>query len=488
MRPVDLERLKKKLEKWSDASVPVLAKLEIAGLPGFLDISTEPKVPVLAICGGTGVGKTALLEMLSAALQPAPANETIGGRERLRGATCTVTVTREGAEPFVRSVTAGEVSGEESEGFPGGVTFIGLADRTSNISDFLEDVDVEALLEGAAPVALSAEELGVVSVICGKAYTRATFVEVERQDDLSFPFFEVEEGGVTYTSRAMATGELSALYIAWSLRSSEVQSVFLIEEPEAFLPPSSHPLIFGLISKSTVDRKLLTIFTTHSAYIASHVPRKYLVSLARRGGKTVLVSTNDAKERALARLGLQPTKSVVLLVEDQLAYHVLIELQARFGLSLICNVEVIKPGEGFGAVKKILDASPVGMKSVEIVGVLDGDMRDKAGRWVNADRFQFLPFESSMEEEFLAIARSDTADLANIVGRTEAAVHDAIEAQAGADPHDFYMNFGSELGLPAPSLAKAFLDLWLTKAPNLAKAKSFARDLAKSLGLELPEG
>src|SRR5687768_8799100 len=81
-----LNDLRRALEQRNPNAVPCIRSLAFSQLPGFADASIEPNASFLAICGGTGVGKTALLELIYTALAPIPETDPTRPAARLGSA------------------------------------------------------------------------------------------------------------------------------------------------------------------------------------------------------------------------------------------------------------------------------------------------------------------------------------------------------------------------------------------------------------------
>jgi len=284
----------------------------------------------------------------------------------------------------------------------------------------------------------------------------------------------------------MATGELSVFYLAWSLAFSQPGSIILIEEPEAFLPPLSHPAVFALICQSSVENQHAFVISTHSAEIASQFHEANLLSVRVQGGKSLVPSTRESKLRVLSRLGLLPAKSGVLFVEDRLAKIVLEEFLHHYEFAISARLEIAER-DGDGGVHAALKGLPNGLSSLTFLGVLDGDVKARAQRWKVAESLVFLPFALSMEREFFAVLSARTTAFAKEINRAQDAVEDALVAHNGADYHDRFGFLAEDLGVSYDALARICFRLWFKSPGKRAAARKFATDLSKKLAIALPE-
>ena len=279
MRKAEIDDIRRRIEKRHANAAPSFELIKVDGLPGFDDFKISPASGFLAICGGTGVGKSALLELIFTAISDGR-RETVSKSGRLNGSSVSVTI-RHKDGVFERSTS---IIGEESslqEEYSHGLRLVGLRERTEQIKADFEHEEIEIIKEGVSPFNLEQEILKIVSFACQKEYAEVRVYEIELENDKIVPFFEVKEGNIVYGSRSMATGELSLLYIAWTLHVSDPYGIVLIEEPEAYLPPINHEAAFALIGSVALKKHLGVIITTHSRSIASELPTKSLVSLRR---------------------------------------------------------------------------------------------------------------------------------------------------------------------------------------------------------------
>ena len=485
MRLAEIEDWRRRLAKRDPRAGPILEIIEINELPGLEALSFEPQTGFLAICGGTGSGKSAVLQLLHTALSALPVGQAPLAGPRYRQTSVRVRATAPGVD-FDRTISVGQATVEALDGFDQGAEFIGLSDRTSNLTTFFNKSDVEVLKEGITPSEFDADQLASASSTCRKDYEKIAVFEIEGPDDRIYPFFEVTEAGKTYDSLSLSTGELSALYIIWATSSAEPFSFVLIEEPEAFLPNLSHNALFGFLSRVSVERRLGLLLSTHAPSIASHVPRKNIFSMVRAGGESTVLGGSESRIRALARLGLRPSARAILFVEDALAKAILSEIQGLYEFDAVCGIEIVDVGGGAGGIKNALEHLPEGITSVQLLGVLDGDMEAEAKSWDCADRLLFLPFRAAAEQEFIKDMETNPARFGRALSRSERVVLDALEQSRGDNFHDRFNALHGALGHSKDTITSAALAHWIKRASRKAHVRKFATRLARSLGVDLP--
>jgi len=462
-------------------SVPCLTAFEFSNLPGFADSKITANATFAAICGGTGVGKTTLLELMYSALTGQTVEKDHSARLGLSKAQIKFGHPNGDLDHSIDVSTLNHEHVMEPEN----AVFIGLPERTAYIQRAFADTEVEILKEGVASYPLDDKLLALAALICRKEYKSILVYETEVAQDKVVPFFVVEVGTTCYDSRSMATGELSVLYLAWALHYSSPLSILFIEEPEAYLPPLSHGFVFALLSYMAVTRHLSFFFTTHSTEIASSLPAGNLICIRTEGGLSVASSSSDAKMRVLSRLGLAPQRLAVLFVEDDLAIYVLKEILAIYEFNVAASVEVVQT-EGAGSTKKALEAIPAQIASVLFLAALDGDIAEEAEAWDCKDSLTFLPFKLAMERESLAAIEAKPKVFCSMTGRSMDSIQDTLAASAGAEYHDRFTSMANDLSMQRGEVALHAFGLWLTLRGNRAATSAFVNDLASKLGIALP--
>ncbi len=485
MRLAEIEDWRRRLGRRGIGTAPSLNLLEITGLAGLADVALEPKLGFVAVCGGTGTGKTALLRVIHAGLSPERQGKILLPQPRFAETVVKLQVAYED-DVFARETRVGVAAASDGDGHEKGSRFLGLSDRTAFPSSFFEKSDVAIIKEGVTSSAFSDPDLAVVNAICRKEFSEIKVYEVDGPDDTVLPFFEVKEQELSYDSLSLSTGEMSALHIAWALSSSEPYSFLFIEEPEAFLPSISHNALFGLLSRSAVQRNLGLLVSTHSASIASQVERKSIMPITRHSGVSRILVGSESKARSLSRLGLKPTKHAVLLVEDDVSKSILVEIKGIYEFDAVCNIEIVDVREGAGGVKKAIESLPIGIETVAIVGVLDGDVRAEAEKWACGARLLFLPFRQAAEIEFLRDADGDPGKFGTILGRTEQEIRDALELTRGDNHHDRFKALPAALRQNEATVRSAALAHWMKGEGRTADVLKFAKELAGRLQVVLP--
>lgn len=465
MRYAKANVLWKNIAKRNHASAPSVDAITLSNLAGFKDDTFETENGFVCVCGGTGQGKTALLQLIQRALTSSDEGR-VPKHMPARVEIADVAVKIRFAEnEFSMTGAAGE--------YPAGVQLIDLWDRTFRPLKYFRRQNIEILKEGITPTEFGAELVEDISAACSKRYDKIVAFEVEAEDDEIIPFFEVAESSLQYDSLTMATGELSILYLAWALNRGDRGAIFLIEEPEAYLPPISHEHIVRLIAEAAYRRGLAIIFSTHSANIVDSVPEKNVLPLRREAGYSVVAKGPQAKMRALQRLGLRPQRKMILIVEDVCSQIITREMIGGAGANFWIDAEVVVEPNGESGIREFLRRIPKAIQSTVIIGVLDGDQAGKVGTDEKTLKLVFLPMTEAPEVALIAAVRRNMPMFSKYSGRERERVEDAIESAIHLDKHEIIQRLASLLGLSVENIIKIALEAWKSESGNRRKIGKF---------------
>lgn len=456
-----------------------IRRVQFEGLVGFADGSVEPASSLVAICGGTGSGKSAFLEAISYSLDPA-SHDDHASLERLKGAKINLAIdTPSGSYTCATDLPLNERV-EVGDSPP--VSILRLEDRVSAEARFSSGIELVVLLDGVDEQQFDRLQLEMTSHICGKAYKSISIYEVEVEAGLIVPFFQIELPDVSYDSRTMATGELSICYLVWKAFTAPALSVLLVEEPEAFLPPSKHQWVYRMLVVACDARSLAIVVTSHSAELIAEFEGTNIIPLKLEGGQTRIPIGGESKARTLNRLGLSPSRIAVFLVEDEIARSTLNEILAWGDFPISLKYEILDL-KGAANIVSVLERLPSVPNKIDVVGVLDGDMQPTYSAHPQSARLSFLPFLPSVEEVYFALLDEAPRALLNTIARNKDAVATALGAHVGIDKHDRFRRLAEDLGYEPGELAKRTFAYWSTK--NKKTLQTLKKRLTKQLALPL---
>lgn len=433
-----------------------------SGIPRLSDGKLNITNPITLICGENGAGKSSILHVLvhaiaSGELASTPMNycrPNIGVLESIEIEVIDVEV---GAKVIVGAPDV------KSYFFPrSGTALFAFLDVGMHVPAMLEmikrDTNFSDFLEGVDPVILSAEVLEHAKFIIGRQYSKIYVYEIsgEGTDDI-WPYFRVESHGVTYDTSDMGYGEISVIYMLWSLGRLGPGALLLVEEPETFLSPRAQTALVDVIAVYAKKNNVSVIMTSHSGAIAARMTNEEIIYATRSVGKVVLhnpARTSDLIER----LGLVPDKVFIFFVEDQVAEIMARVLIDNFSYRLSASSEyIISQGEA-NVLRAISVISP-GIRQVAHIGVLDGDQRDiyKGGD----ARIVFLPGTTEPETLLRNFVENLThEDFARLLGVNEDGLSRARAHADGEELHNWWHTLANNLKIPFSELIRRVASRW----------------------------
>lgn len=453
-----------------------LTKFSFSGLRGFGDGIVDFDGPLTAICGGNGAGKTTLLAGIYGALRPVFSSSVLGG-SRIEGASLRADVVV-GGEPRIYEFNETTPDGISID-FDLQVEYVDPSFYGPHYIDlFSKMTHLGELLDGVEPSVLDQGELGLVSMVVGKEYSKCTVYELEMEDDV-LPYFRVEYAGVEYGSESMGLGEICAHYVLWNIMRAPKGSIFLVEEPETFLSPKAQEALLNVLASYALQQRLCVVLTTHSPFVLLRVPSQHIRLVARAGTKTVVRPPVDAFEH-LAQLGVKVRRSTIVLVEDVVAREFACQWIMHNDLQLLRDADIVK-ADGTEGITSLLCFPEVSDETIKIVGLFDADARDKLDGLdlKRRERFNwpycFLPGSSAPEGELQRATYEHVDVVALALRKDPGEIICALAANEGADHHDWLPQMAHYLGKTVPDTVAAMFSAWIQPSENAkASAEAFA--------------
>lgn len=449
-----LRRLRTRADNWKTK----LQRVSVTDLPTIGTIEIPIQSPLTVLAGPNGVGKTTLLRAIWASLEPADAAEYVSLSRRLNSGSALVDILSDGVletaevrftEDQIEITTISTIR----------VTHIDSAAHTpGHQKRFCSFQSVEEIVNGAGARELDSKALAEVCFLTTRNYRSVTLYEVEL--DGVAPFFEVSYGNNRYDSRTMGTGELATLYIWWAVKRAEINSVLLIEEPEAFLSYGCQISLSRFIVSSIVDRQLVAVVTSHSPAFITSLPKECLVFLSRsQNGISV---SNVPVPIVLKTMGIDLTIKAYVFVEDEMARLFLRQILEKYDALLSRQVFIDQRG-GEGEIRTALKTMTKKPGPIRFVGMFDGDMRNTEMADI-ASFSVFLPGVVALEETFRKMVSENPDGLEKSVGNPN--VTAILGALEGKDHHDWYRELAAELGLSSDQLFVSLIAIWMQVPGN----------------------
>lgn len=264
------------------------------------------------------------------------------------------------------------------------------------------------------------------------------------------PHFKALYGGIAYTSLEMGLGEFSTHLLMWLLEQHRESTglTIILDEPDAFLPPSAALRMMHRLQKMAFDRDWRIVIASHSEALIEVALRKgNFIRLYPVGNsiRSATRATLPSEPDLVVDLLPSPMPRVVAFCEDELAALFFQELMGK-GLSRSADFFDTVWKDGHGYIRVLDGALPQSSPDqwIKFVMVLDGDQRDEeplAGDWP----VLFLPGTADPAELLYAM-RSVPAWIASAFNRSEEVIGPMLSALEGYDAHDWVATLSQRYG------------------------------------------
>ncbi|MEZ5520160.1 MAG: AAA family ATPase [Dokdonella sp.] len=313
---------------------------------------------------------------------------------------------------------------------------IDIVSRDANFNDHIEGVD---------PKILDTKAIEQLSYVVGRAYDLVEVYEIEGigPNGSVLPYFIVSSNDAKYDISAMGYGEIASLYVLWSILRATPGTLFLIEEPEAFLSPRSQAALVDVFASYVRERQLTFIVTSHSGAIATRLRYEEIIYTTRSSSRVAL-HCPARRVDLVSRLGLIPQRPFLIFVEDPVAAIFADALVSNYSTHLagavefaVCNGE----SEVVGALRLI----PHTVRSVVHVGLLDGDQRANGPHEL---RICYLPGDVPPEKLLHDFLRSHSVRAGASILEVEEDIYVRAAAHAdGMNIHDWVHELSKTLNI-----------------------------------------
>lgn len=347
---------------------------------------------------------------------------------------------------------------------------------------FVQQDNLDELLESFSPHQLSSDELKLANFITNTEYSSIEIISIEDEYE-SFPmlpFFSVERDNFRYDSRDMGLGELSLLYFFWIIDyigKSKSNSLLIIEEPESFLPPLIQNRLCDVLAITLATQGIACLISTHSEHILRKIPRSHVHIMSRVLSNIKFFNAASNIEH-MSVLGLTAPKKGLLFYEDEAALlftRSLIKASPLF----VSDSFLYHCSGSEGDVLQDLNRFPVGLVDFSFIAVFDGDCKGKMDEHlINYENYIFLPSDLSPEEHLISYLKvRNIADVANYIGKPVELMSAAIDVAAGSDHHDYFVGIARVLSISYEELFSKLCDLWVSDEESKESVQAFTEKL-----------
>lgn len=350
--------------------------------------------------------------------------------------------------------------------------------------------ELESLEQETGAAVLDGERRGDVERIVGRLYDDLSWFSLEieelapgidpviEDDDgaILVPHFRAEYGGVSYSSLQMGLGEFSVNLLLWIMEQRRDRGglTLILDEPDAFLPPSSALRLLARLQRIAVQSGWRLVVATHSESLISESVRRGAFARVHPEGGTIRVASSAGDLGAASGLLPPAPPNILAFCEDELACVLLEMFAESIGAR---GIETVwKNGQGY--ISRLAESIPPPRPNqwTRFLMVLDGDQADKpiADGWP----VLYLPGKGDPSELIFEL-RGDVMALARIFGVGEFEMSRALTELEGFDSHDWVDALAARYGPRVPAL-RMLCKLWMEL--NSGPADEFRHALRTSLG------
>jgi predicted ATPase len=446
----------------------LIRDINLNGIGGINNV--EFQKGIFAICGLNGTGKSTILSSLKDILGLKINNQDI---KRISGHNIVanilsnnqlVEVTNQRNSRFL------DIIAEDTS-----IYYLDYKQSTS-ILDFLDQDNLEELIDQYDENILTQELIDDLSYIVGKEYDEIILYEIEDGEEV-IPYFKVKISDIYYDSLGMGMGEHFLFYIFWVFYRLKSSGIILIEEPETFISINSQQKLMDFIAQNTSKLGITVILASHSPYIIKRIKKENIIILNRYSNFVSVVKPSVDRD-SLVTLGLEIPKKGCIFVEDKVA-----EVYLKTILSTHCsyilrdyNIEYV---DGHAGITERLRFPNTEKFTYKLVGIYDGDMKEDIERIRDNINwgYAFLPEDTAIELEFKRCLRSNVQKFATMIQVDLDKLVQILSGIEGLDHHDWITELTDQLGKDLALVIEKLFVIWSEVEGNREKIEKFAKDL-----------
>lgn len=448
--------------------------LDLKGLNNLSEI--ELSEGIVAFCGLNGAGKSTIISAIKDILGLPLTSQDV---RRINSHKI------EGTAAFDGN-TVSCTNCEQDRFFDKGMEKASVKYVDSSLSTFvqsfmIDQANFEELLDQYDEYEVTKEELDDINYLIGKAYSHCSIREIEDVvgSDLSIPFFQVEVDGIKYDTRSMGSGEHFLLYLFWCIKSSNKDTLLIIEEPETYVSIFSQTHFADYIGKILAENGVKVILTTHSPYILKNIKNEN-IRIVSRMGNNVSIIMPDSDITVEGVLGISQNYLGTFFVEDRVAADfltVILEDKAPWILKQY-SIDIV---DGESAISERLKFPRSDNIHYIFIGIYDGDMRISL---TNKDELNwdycFLPGKNATEENFRECIRASEKleKLCVALGKDQQKVIAFLATIEGLECHDWFLELRKHLSVDGHVLVNAFYSTVMNEDPSIGE---FVRELQSAI-------
>lgn len=223
---------------------------------------------------------------------------------------------------------------------------------------------------------LNLEELKAACTILGRDYSEIRWIR-HKFFNVNGATCVLKTSGMSYTEAFAGSGEFAVVRLVVALAGAEPGSLILLDEPEVSLHPGAQERLMSFLFARVKKLKHQVVLATHSPGIIRWLPPEAIKVLVVDPSttKVVLPSQASAAEEAFFYIGEPIAGKTTVIVEDELAKHLVMKAIKRGGASFASRFEVkFYPGGSQTLWSSYLPVFSAETRS-DILVLLDGDKK-----------------------------------------------------------------------------------------------------------------
>lgn len=335
---------------------------------------------------------------------------------------------------------------------------------------------------------ISVYEIELVKSTSLSDYEPENASEEEEEEEDEFPYFSIKRDGCEIFSEELSHGELYVIYIYWLLsKKLVVPAAILIDEPESFLCPRSQYRMADVLAYLSNDRGIQLVIATHSHCFIERIGIESTL-IARITRQRISVIKPLHVLHSLHSLGYSFREDKLILLEDAGAARFFNNIFKAINLHWLRDRKLVALN-GESDITEILKRIP---KSLDVIGVYDGDQRNKVPTTVPPDKFRTLPGNEPPEVLLIKHIEGRRVQYAAKLGMRTDDVEAAMQKLRGVDHHDYFRGLSRELEFDldieqgATKLFDDAFGLWLSDDANQISAYQFVAELDAEFEAAVP--
>ncbi|MGS4881858.1 ATP-dependent nuclease [Photobacterium damselae] len=438
----------------------VITNITLSTAGRYSESSIDINSAITTICGRNGLGKTTLLKIFYSALSK-DSNFHIPNTIEDEIHSVTFNLKRNGQ--------ALSILGSDDKALPNVEYFDGSHFLHSINRECVDSPSKNGWINGGTKIEIPQSELNIIKLITGKKYENFDVWEIGHIiEDTIFPFFMVSLDGHEYSNESMGQGEHKLLLLWWKMFSAKNNSFLLIEEPEAYVCPSSQNKMMDMIAYHASKKKINIIMTTHSEHVLNKQNIGSINILKRKGRDKYEVVPASNNTRYLSALGLSSEYQQLLFVEDEFAKLMLENIlkifdEYSYKISLIQNL----CGESN---IQMLTKHYRGANHFKYIAVYDADQRGVVENFTPYIKKVFLPSGSNFAPEIDVIncVLENVEAFSSKININTDLLYEKI-SELVCDHHDWFKELSKLIDKNTEGLKYEAINLWIELNNDICK-------------------